>query len=150
MTAIPIFVTISHVVKENYFAKGDSMDERFRQNLLFDFYGELLNNHQKAVFSAAIFDDMSYSELAEEFDCSRQAAFDLVRRIDKKLEDYESKLGLLERFTAARKRMDSLSLSVNEMQEIVKSSDMDQKTRNSLNKHLTDISNTSEEIFDKF
>ena len=150
MTAIPIFVTITNVVKENYFAKGDSMDERFRQNLLFDFYGELLNNHQKAVFSAAIFDDMSYSELAEEFDCSRQAAFDLVRRIDKKLEDYESKLGLLERFTAARQRMDSLSLSVNEMQEIVKSSDMDQKTRNSLNKHLTDISNTSEEIFDKF
>ena len=150
MTVIPIFVTISHVVKENYFAKGDSMDERFRKNLLFDFYGGLLNNHQKAVFSAAIFDDMSYSELAEEFDCSRQAAFDLVRRIDKKLEDYESKLGLLERFTAARQRMDSLSLSVNEMQEIVKSSDMDQKTRNSLNKHLTDISNTSEEIFDKF
>ena len=126
------------------------MDERFRQNLLFDFYGELLNSHQKAVFSAAIFDDMSYSELAEEFDCSRQAAFDLVRRIDKKLEDYESKLGLLERFTAARARMDSLSLSVNEMQEIVKSSEIDQKTKKLLNKNLTEISKTSEEIFENF
>ena len=57
------------------------MDDRYRQSLLFDFYGELLNEHQKTVFSAAIFDDMSYSELADEFECSRQAAFDLVRRM---------------------------------------------------------------------
>ena len=58
------------------------MEERLRQSLLYDFYGELLTDHQKSVFSAAIFDDMSYSELAEEFDCSRQAAFDLIRRIN--------------------------------------------------------------------
>ena len=57
------------------------MDERVRQSLLFDFYGELLNEHQRDVFSASVFDDMSYSELADEFGCSRQAAFDLIRRI---------------------------------------------------------------------
>ena len=88
------------------------MEERLRQSLLYDFYGELLTDHQKSVFSAAIFDDMSYSELAEEFDCSRQAAFDLIRRINKKLEGYEERLGLLERFTVAQGKMKELKESL--------------------------------------
>ena len=89
------------------------------ESLLYDFYGELLNDHQKAVFSAAVFDDMSYSELAEEFDCSRQAAFDLIRRINKKLEDYEAKLGLLDRFSKAKDKMQELTNAVEDMNKSV-------------------------------
>ena len=103
------------------------MDERLRKSLLYDFYGELLTEHQKAVFSAAIFDDMSYSELAEEFDCSRQAAFDLIRRINNKLEGYETKLGLLDRFSKAKDKMQELTQAVKDMNESVNASDMDKK-----------------------
>ncbi|MCR5228177.1 MAG: DNA-binding protein [Eubacterium sp.] len=126
------------------------MDERLRKSLLYDFYGELLNEHQKAVFSAAIFDDMSYSELAEEFDCSRQAAFDLIRRINNKLEGYETKLGLLERFSKAKDKMQELSNAVSEMNESVNSSDIDKKVKNQLITGLNDITSMSAEIFEEF
>jgi len=126
------------------------MDERIRKSLLYDFYGELLNEHQKAVFSAAIFDDMSYSELAEEFDCSRQAAFDLIRRINNKLEGYETKLGLLDRFLKAKDKMQELGEAVNRMNESVNASDIDKKIKSQLIKGLNDISGMSAEIFEEF
>ena len=126
------------------------MEERLRQSLLYDFYGELLTDHQKSVFSAAIFDDMSYSELAEEFDCSRQAAFDLIRRINKKLECYEERLGLLERFTVAQGKMNELKASVIEMNDTLENSEIDKSIKNNLNSHLREITNLSSEIFDKF
>ena len=126
------------------------MDERLRQSLLYDFYGELLNEHQKAVFSAAVFDDMSYSELAEEFECSRQAAFDLVRRINKKLENYESKLGLLARFSNAKDKMEELSKAVTEMNSSVEASSIDDKTKKKLLKELSGISEMSTLIFEEF
>ncbi len=126
------------------------MEERLRQSLLYDFYGELLTDHQKSVFSAAIFDDMSYSELAEEFDCSRQAAFDLIRRINKKLEGYEERLGLLERFTVAQGKMNELKASVIEMNDTLENSEIDKSIKNNLNSHLREITNLSSEIFDKF
>ncbi|MBP3808889.1 MAG: DNA-binding protein [Eubacterium sp.] len=126
------------------------MDERLRKSLLYDFYGELLTEHQKAVFSAAIFDDMSYSELAEEFDCSRQAAFDLIRRINNKLEGYETKLGLLDRFSKAKDKMQELTQAVKDMNESVNASDMDKKVKSQLISGLSDISSMSAEIFDEF
>lgn len=126
------------------------MDERLRQSLLYDFYGELLNDHQKAVFSAAVFDDMSYSELAEEFECSRQAAFDLVRRINKKLENYEAKLGLLARFTNAKDKMEELSKAVSGMYSSVEASSIDDKTKKKLIKDISGISDMSTQIFEEF
>lgn len=126
------------------------MDTRLRQSLLYDFYGELLNEHQKEVFSAAIFDDMSYSELAEEYGVSRQAAFDLVRRINKKLERYEESLGLLNRFTVARDKMDELTQSVESLKDMLRTSDIDSKISRSLSKQLDDISGEAKEVFDSF
>ena len=126
------------------------MDERLRQSLLYDFYGELLNEHQKAVFSAAVFDDMSYSELAEEFECSRQAAFDLVRRINKKLENYEARLGLLARFTNAKDKMEELSKAVSGMYSSVEASSIDDKTKRKLIKDISGISDMSTQIFEEF
>ena len=125
------------------------MDERLRQSLLYDFYGELLNEHQKAVFSAAVFDDMSYSELAEEFECSRQAAFDLVRRINKKLENYELKLGLLERFTNAKDKMEELSKAVSDMNSSVEASVIDDKTKRKLLNDICGIYDMSTQIFEE-
>lgn len=128
------------------------MDERYRKSLLYDFYGELLNEHQKQVFSAAIFDDMSYSELADEFGCSRQAAFDLVKRISNKLENYESKMGLLKRFTEAKDKMNILTSTVEDIKEsLFSQQDNDTKTNDlGLCEKLDSVINISKEIFDEF
>ena len=126
------------------------MDTRLRQSLLYDFYGELLNDHQKEVFSAAIFDDMSYSELAEEYGVSRQAAFDLVRRINKKLEKFEESLGLLDRFMAAKDKMDELTKSVEGIKKTLENSDIDDKIRRKLSRELDNVSGEAKEVFETF
>ena len=79
------------------------MDNIARKNLLYDFYGELLTEHQRLIYEDAVYNDCSLSELAEEYSISRQGIHDLLRRCDRILEDYESKLGLVEKFMIIRK-----------------------------------------------
>lgn len=84
------------------------MDKLYEQAMLFDFYGELLTEHQRAVYADAICQDMSLSEIAEERGISRQGVHDLIRRCDRILQDYESKLHLVERFAKARKTVQDI------------------------------------------
>lgn len=79
------------------------MENKFRQNLLYDFYGELLTEHQRNIYEDAVFEDLSLSEIASEHGISRQGVHDLIKRCDKILEDYENKLHLAERFLEAKK-----------------------------------------------
>lgn len=69
------------------------------QGLLYDFYGELLTEHQRAVYEDAVYNDMSLSELADAYEVSRQGIHDLLKRCDKILLGYEDKLHLVEKFT---------------------------------------------------
>ena len=78
----------------------DKMDRILEQNLLYDFYGELLTEHQQRVYEDAVYNDMSLSEIAGE-----QGVHDLIKRCDKILQDYESKLHLVERFMAAKEKI---------------------------------------------
>lgn len=78
------------------------MDEKLRQAYLYDFYGELLNEHQRHIYEDAVFHDLSLSEIAEEESISRQGVSDLIRRCTKKLEDYEAKLHLVEKFLSVK------------------------------------------------
>ncbi|MBP3234339.1 MAG: DNA-binding protein [Eubacterium sp.] len=126
------------------------MDERLRKTLLYDFYGELLNEHQRNVYSAAIFDDMNYSEISDEFGCSRQAAFDLVKRIDRKLEGYESRLGLLGRFLLARDKIDSLKTSIESVDKKISTSELSEKEKRSLRDELSSILSLSNEVIEEF
>lgn len=74
------------------------MEKIFEHTLLYDFYGELLNEHQKQVYEDAVFNDLSLSEVADSYGISRQAAHDLIRRVDRILEGYEEKLHMVELF----------------------------------------------------
>ncbi len=78
------------------------MEKLFKQALLYDFYGELLTEHQQNIYECAVYNDMSLGEIAEEQHISRQGVHDLLRRCDRILQDYESKLHLAERFEAAK------------------------------------------------
>jgi len=74
------------------------MEKIVEQGLLYDFYGELLTDHQKQVYEAAVYHDMSLGEIAEDFGISRQGVFDLIKRCDKTLQGYEEKLKLIQKF----------------------------------------------------
>ena len=78
------------------------MEEFLQQTLLYDFYGELLTEHQRKVYEEVVLNDLSYSEAAEMFGVSRQGVHELVKRCNKILSEYESKLHLVERFMQIR------------------------------------------------
>lgn len=78
------------------------MEEILRQALLYDFYGELLTQHQRRVYEDVVFNDLSLSEIAQEQGVTRQGVHDLVRRCDRILEGYEERLHLVEKFQRTR------------------------------------------------
>jgi len=85
------------------------MDSLYARTLLYDFYGELLTDHQKAVYEAVVMEDSSLSEVAKDFGISRQGVHDLIKRINKILTEYEEKLHLVERFLAIKEKAERIS-----------------------------------------
>ena len=74
------------------------MEDIFEHTLLYDFYGELLSDHQREVYEDAVFNDLSLSEVAESYGISRQGAHDLIKRVNRLLAGYEEKLHMVELF----------------------------------------------------
>lgn len=85
-----------------------NMNEILKQALLYDFYGELLNEHQKEIYEQFVLEDLSLSEIAQGAGISRQGVHDLVKRCQKTLEGYETKLHLVERFLRIKEEVQNL------------------------------------------
>ena len=124
------------------------MDKLYEQTMLFDFYGELLTEHQRRVYEDAVYNDLSLSEIAEEQGISRQGVHDLIKRCDKILQDYESKLHLVERFAKAKETVKEIqSLAGGEMQVRVVNDEVKQNAeqKNQVGKQLQQPGEQSEE-----
>jgi len=78
------------------------MEKIVEQGLLYDFYGELLTEHQRHIYEDVVFNDMSPSEIAEEQGISRQGVHDLIKRCNKILTGYEEKLKLVQKFNQTK------------------------------------------------
>ena len=63
-----------------------------RMNALFEFYSTLLTEKQMNYMELYYADDFSLGEIAEEYEVSRQAVYDNIKRTSKILEDYEKNL----------------------------------------------------------
>lgn len=84
------------------------MDEILEKSLLYDFYGELLTEHQRNVYESFVFDDLSLAEVASQEGITRQGVHDLVKRCDKILQEYEDKLHLVAKFTCIKKKVSDI------------------------------------------
>lgn len=98
------------------------MEKIVAQGLLYDFYGELLTDHQKRIYEDVVFNDLSLSEIAKEQGISRQGVHDLIKRCDKILTDYEEKLQLVHKFNQSKKMVEDIRQLTREYQ---KTQDMD-------------------------
>lgn len=118
-----LYSTLSSIARDMpaHRQKGQAVMEKIvEQGLLYDFYGELLTEHQRSVYEDAVYRDMSLAEIADEYGISRQGVHDLIRRCDKLLAGYEEKLHLVKKFTEAKKtiaRMDALAKEAERMDE---------------------------------
>ena len=74
------------------------IDEIAQASLLYDFYGQLLSKRQKEVMELYHEENLSLSEIAAEFDISRQGVHDALKNAEKSLRGYEEKLGLVAKF----------------------------------------------------
>ena len=84
------------------------MEKIVEQGLLYDFYGELLTEHQKQIYEAAVYNDMSLTEIADEHGISKQGVHDLIKRCTKSLQEYEDKLHMIRRFEAIKTQAERL------------------------------------------
>lgn len=84
------------------------MEKIVEQGLLYDYYGELLTEHQKKIYEDAVYQDLSLSEIAEEAGISRQGVHDLIKRCDKILQEYEEKLHLVAKANAAKAKAEEI------------------------------------------
>ncbi|XJS09719.1 YlxM family DNA-binding protein [Aerococcaceae bacterium WGS1372] len=90
-----------------------SLEKTVYISQLFSFYKSLLTEKQRDMLSLYYEEDLSLSEIAEEFDISRQGVHDNIRRGEKSLVDYERFLNLNDR---RLKRMELL----NQLDHLVK------------------------------
>ena len=73
------------------------MEDVLYFNELYDLYGDLLTEKQREYFEDYYFNNLSFSEMAESYDVSRNAIFKQLHITTDKLEEYEAKLGLLKK-----------------------------------------------------
>jgi predicted DNA-binding protein YlxM (UPF0122 family) len=89
------------------------LEKTNRMNYLYDFYQSLLTPKQQSYMSLYYLDDYSLGEIAEEYNVSRQAVYDNIKRTEAMLEEYEEKLLLFHKFQERNKLLvklkDSLS-----------------------------------------
>ncbi len=84
------------------------LEKTTRMNFLYDFYQSLLTDKQRSYMHLYYLDDHSLGEIAGEYEISRQAVYDNIRRTEAMLEEYENKLRLLEKFQQRQVVMDKL------------------------------------------
>lgn len=90
-------------------AKESSIEKLEWKGMLYDFYGELLTEHQKKIYENAVFDDLSLGEIAAEQGISRQGVHDILKRCDKILAEYEHKLHLVEKFAKIKQMVQEIN-----------------------------------------
>ena len=65
--------------------------------ILYDYYGELLTSKQQEYFEDYYFNNLSLQEIGENYNISRNAVYNSLKEIEKKLNHYENVLKLYEK-----------------------------------------------------
>jgi predicted DNA-binding protein YlxM (UPF0122 family) len=100
------------------------MDNVYEISLLLDFYGQLLTTRQYEILDLHYNNDYSLGEIADQLNISRQGVFDNIKRAKATLNEFETKLGLVEKFNNQRKKaQETLNLIQGLNKEGLKDSD---------------------------
>ena len=115
------------------------MLEKFlHMSALFDIYGALLTDKQKRCLQMHLFEDFSLSEISTELGISRQAVYDMLRRSEQIMQQYEDKLGLAARST--KEKTELLSI----LSDLLKQESEDNRLNNII-RRISVLTNDSKE-----
>ena len=108
--------------------------------LLYEFYGELLSNKQKKFMELYYFDDLSLSEIADEYGISRQAVSDGIKHAKSSLLNYEEKLHLVSKTLVIERNVKKIDSLLSKIEETT----ISEQTK----KEIKDIRNKLKELKD--
>ena len=72
-------------------------NQAYRMAMLYDFYGDMLTDRQKEFYDLYYNEDLSLSEIAENYGISRQGVRDVIVRAEATLTELEDKTGIIRR-----------------------------------------------------
>ncbi len=93
-------------------------NQTFRMTMLFDFYGELLTERQREFYQLYYDEDLSLSEIAENYGISRQGVRDVIVRAEAYMTEIEDKTGIVKRFMQLRPHVDAIEDAARELKEM--------------------------------
>ncbi len=108
------------------------IDKTAKMSILYDYYGRLLTEKQSRIFTLYHDDNLSLSEIGDELDVSKQGIHDALKKAETALEDFETKLRLVEN---SQKNEDIISNT----KEIIKKISDDGRAYKEIKKELTKI-----------
>jgi len=93
------------------------MDKITEASLLYDFYGQLLTKRKQEVMELYHEENLTLSEIADEFGISRAAVHDSLKSAEKSLQEYEQKLELVSKFMKTNAAIDKIDEMIDGLAE---------------------------------
>ncbi len=101
-------------VKQKTFTKPEvrAVAKDLEMGYLLDFYGEVLTEKQREMLRQYYNDDLSLSEIGENFGITRQGARDAIKHGETTLKELEAKVGFAARYRRVQAKLEELEQMV--------------------------------------
>lgn len=120
------------------------MEKLVEMGILFDFYGKLLSEKQYRVIDLYYINNFSLAEIGEEINISRQGVYDILKRAENRLVQYEDKLGLVKKFKDTNEKVKIILNLTNDIMMLMKKKELSE-----INSKLQYIQKISQEIIEE-
>ena len=115
------------------------LERMVRTGLLYDFYGGLLTEKQRQAMEKYYLENWSLAEIASSDGVSRQAVYDLLRRSERMVQEYEEKLGLLDRFQNLQTVLTGLNQKIEDALETSPADDSKNKVLQEIQQKISQL-----------
>ena len=104
-SGVPMFIDKPVTISE---AEAIAMAKDFEMGYLLDFYGEVLTPKQREMLNQYYNNDLSLSEIGENFGITRQGARDAIKHGETTLKELEAKVGFAARYRRVQEKLEEL------------------------------------------
>lgn len=93
------------------------MEKKVQISMLLQIYGAMLTEKQYGLLDDYYNNDLSLSEIAENYDITRQAVRDIIKKGENKLFEFEEKLLFMKRMLNQEKQIQQILQELSKIQE---------------------------------